>query len=96
MGYAIYCNTPTPCLAFQLTSVPHVSAAIAKNDPPMQFNLCIWGDAEVWTWGARVVCGISARHLCVMLKHAYIGSLLAYVRRFEVRDIVVRLWQTLW
>jgi len=31
-----------------------MGAAIAKNDPPMQFSLCIWGDAEVWTWGARV------------------------------------------
>jgi alpha-galactosidase len=28
--------------------------AIANNDPPMQFGLCIWGDAHVWTWGARV------------------------------------------
>ncbi|KAI0254137.1 glycoside hydrolase [Lactifluus subvellereus] len=31
-----------------------MGAAIAKNDPPMQFSLCIWGDAHVWTWGARV------------------------------------------
>ena len=95
MGYAIYFNIPTPYLESRLTSVPHVSAAIAKNDPPMQFSICIWGVAEVWTWGARVVCGISARHLYVMLKYAYIGSLLAYVRRFKVRDIVARLWQTL-
>jgi len=31
-----------------------MGAAIAKNDPPMQFSLCIWGEAQVWTWGARV------------------------------------------
>ncbi|KAH8994058.1 glycoside hydrolase superfamily [Lactarius akahatsu] len=30
------------------------SAAIADNDPPMQYVLCIWRDARVWTWGARV------------------------------------------
>ncbi|KAI0305670.1 glycoside hydrolase superfamily [Multifurca ochricompacta] len=28
--------------------------AIANNDPPMQFSLCIWGEAHVWAWGARV------------------------------------------
>ncbi|KAH9054275.1 glycoside hydrolase [Lactarius vividus] len=31
-----------------------MGAAIANNDPPMQYDLCIWGDAHVWTWGARV------------------------------------------
>ncbi|KAI0277399.1 glycoside hydrolase [Russula aff. rugulosa BPL654] len=28
--------------------------AIAFNVPPVQFSLCIWGEAHVWTWGARV------------------------------------------
>ncbi|KAH9994042.1 glycoside hydrolase superfamily [Russula vinacea] len=32
----------------------YMGDAIANNDPPMQFSLCIWGDAHVWTWGARV------------------------------------------
>ncbi|KAH9034867.1 glycoside hydrolase superfamily [Lactarius pseudohatsudake] len=31
-----------------------MGAAIADNDPPMEYDLCIWGDAHVWTWGARV------------------------------------------
>ncbi|KAF8265236.1 glycoside hydrolase superfamily [Lactarius quietus] len=31
-----------------------MGSAIANNDPPMQYDLCIWGDAHVWTWGARV------------------------------------------
>jgi len=31
-----------------------MGAAIANNDPPMEYDLCIWGDAHVWTWGARV------------------------------------------
>jgi len=31
-----------------------MGAAIAKNHPPMQYDLCIWGEAHVWTWGARV------------------------------------------
>lgn len=61
-------STSQFCLASQLTCVPHVSAAIANSDPPMQYSLCIWGEARVWTWGARVVCERSARHLCVMLK----------------------------
>ncbi|KAI0266743.1 glycoside hydrolase superfamily [Gloeopeniophorella convolvens] len=31
-----------------------MGAALANNDPPVQFSLCIWGDANVWTWGNRV------------------------------------------
>ncbi|KAI9509426.1 glycoside hydrolase [Russula earlei] len=31
-----------------------MGTAIANNDPPMQYSLCIWGEAHVWTWGARV------------------------------------------
>ncbi|KAH9961254.1 glycoside hydrolase [Russula dissimulans] len=31
-----------------------MGAAIAKNHPPVQLDLCIWGEAHVWTWGARV------------------------------------------
>jgi len=54
MGYVICCNISTFHLAFRLTCITHVSNAIAKNDPPMHFSLCIWGQAHVWTWGARV------------------------------------------
>lgn len=56
-------STPTselPNLASRLIRMVYVSAAIAFNDPPMQYDLCIWGEAHVWTWGARVVCGLSA------------------------------------
>jgi len=31
-----------------------MGTAIANNYPPVQFSLCIWGEAHVWTWGARV------------------------------------------
>ena len=31
------------------------SGALADQTRPVQFELCIWGQAEVWTWGARVV-----------------------------------------
>ena len=90
MGYAFYSFAPTFCLAYRLICVAHVSAAIAKNDPPMQYSLCIWGEAEVWTWGARVVRGVLARYSYVILNCADLGSFLAHVRRFEVRGIVVR------
>jgi hypothetical protein len=88
-------STSLFCLASQLTCVPHVSAAIANNDPPMQYSICIWGEARVWTWGARVVCERSACHWCTMLKRANIGSLLAHARGFEVRGVAARLWPTL-
>ncbi len=58
MGYA-YCRILILRLASRLTCVAHVSHAIANNVPPMQFSLCIWGQAHVWTWGARVVCRLS-------------------------------------
>lgn len=56
----------------------------------MQYSLCIWGEAQVWTWGAHVVRGLSARYPYVSLNRTDIGSFLAHVRRFEVRGIVVR------
>ncbi|EMD37848.1 glycoside hydrolase family 27 protein [Gelatoporia subvermispora B] len=31
-----------------------MGAALAVQSNPMQFNLCIWGNANVWQWGARV------------------------------------------
>lgn len=31
------------------------SAALAVQPRPVQFNLCIWGAANVWEWGSRVV-----------------------------------------
>ena len=55
MGYVIYFNS-TLWKASQLTYVAQYRAAIAKNHPPVQFSLCIWGEAHVWAWGARVVC----------------------------------------
>lgn len=88
-------STSQSRLASQLTCVPHVSAAIANNDPPMQYSLCIWGEARVWTWGARVVRERSACHLCAMLRRENIGPLLAHARGFEVRGVVDRLWLTL-
>ncbi|KIP11591.1 glycoside hydrolase family 27 protein [Phlebiopsis gigantea 11061_1 CR5-6] len=31
-----------------------MTAALAAQPNPIQFNLCIWGAANVWEWGARV------------------------------------------
>ncbi|KAH9484982.1 putative alpha-galactosidase B [Psilocybe cubensis] len=31
-----------------------MGAALATVSRPIQFELCIWGDANVWTWGSRV------------------------------------------
>ncbi|KAF5322226.1 hypothetical protein D9619_001332 [Psilocybe cf. subviscida] len=31
-----------------------MTAALAGVSRPIQFNLCIWGQANVWDWGARV------------------------------------------
>jgi len=32
------------------------SGALAQVSRPIQLDICIWGQADVWTWGARVVC----------------------------------------
>lgn len=32
-----------------------MTAALDAQPFPVQFSLCIWGDAFVWEWGARVV-----------------------------------------
>jgi alpha-galactosidase len=32
-----------------------MAGALASQTRPIQFELCIWGQAQVWTWGARVV-----------------------------------------
>jgi len=32
------------------------SGALAHVSRPIQLDICIWGLADVWTWGARVVC----------------------------------------
>lgn len=37
----------------------------------MQYSLCIWGEAQVWTWGAHVVRGPSARYSYVSLNRTY-------------------------
>ncbi|TDL18478.1 glycoside hydrolase [Rickenella mellea] len=31
-----------------------MTAALDKQSRPIQFNLCIWGQANVWTWGSQV------------------------------------------
>ncbi|GJE97766.1 glycoside hydrolase family 27 protein [Phanerochaete sordida] len=31
-----------------------MTAALVAQPHPVQFSICIWGDANVWTWGARV------------------------------------------
>jgi len=31
-----------------------MGAALAEQSRPFQYDLCIWGTAEVWEWGARV------------------------------------------
>ncbi|EKM54559.1 glycoside hydrolase family 27 protein [Phanerochaete carnosa HHB-10118-sp] len=31
-----------------------MTAALAAQSRPVQFSLCIWGDANVWQWGSRV------------------------------------------
>ncbi|KAI0318871.1 glycoside hydrolase superfamily [Amylostereum chailletii] len=31
-----------------------MGAQLAESSNPVQFNLCIWGAANVWDWGARV------------------------------------------
>ncbi len=33
--------------------------ALDATGRPFHFNLCIWGNANVWDWGARVVRPIS-------------------------------------
>ncbi|KAF5370766.1 hypothetical protein D9758_001833 [Tetrapyrgos nigripes] len=54
-----------------------MTAALAKQTQPIQLDICIWGQANVWEWGARVghswriptwsfiqeVIGINAAHL---------------------------------
>ena len=64
--------------------VPITSAAIANNDPPMEYDLCIWGEAHVWTWGARVVCEF-IRTLFFHAEPWDEGPFLAHGRRLEVR-----------
>ena len=34
---------------------------------PFQFNLCIWGNANVWDWGARVVSAQSSARCRISL-----------------------------
>ncbi|KDQ57454.1 glycoside hydrolase family 27 protein [Jaapia argillacea MUCL 33604] len=31
-----------------------MTAALVAQSQPIQYNLCIWGNANVWQWGARV------------------------------------------
>ncbi|TDL16123.1 glycoside hydrolase [Rickenella mellea] len=31
-----------------------MTAALANQSRPIQYDLCIWGDARVWEWGAKV------------------------------------------
>lgn len=31
-----------------------MGGALATQPNPIQFDLCVWGNYEVWTWGAKV------------------------------------------
>ncbi|KAG5639124.1 hypothetical protein H0H81_006713 [Sphagnurus paluster] len=35
-----------------------MGAALAAQPRAIQYSLCIWGQANVWDWGARVVCPV--------------------------------------
>lgn len=39
------------------------SAALVAQSRPIQYNLCIWGNANVWDWGGRVVSSHYANYL---------------------------------
>ena len=64
------------------------SAAMNETGRPFHFSLCIWGNANVWDWGARVVrFPLNATSLPrtsndPSTAHA-IGPLVAYVGRLE-------------
>lgn len=32
-----------------------LSAALVAQPRPIQYSICIWGNAHVWDWGGRVV-----------------------------------------
>ena len=66
---------------------PRASAALAAQPHPVQFNLCIWGAANVWQWGSRVVGGVSCSGI-PWTDTSMEGSLMAHVWRFE-RKLVV-------
>ncbi|CCA74935.1 related to alpha-galactosidase precursor [Serendipita indica DSM 11827] len=36
------------------TRYRQMSSALAAQSRPIQYSLCIWGNAQVWTWGASV------------------------------------------
>ncbi|OCH95116.1 glycoside hydrolase [Obba rivulosa] len=62
-GVDYNCNVPgnwsdsgvsTLCNSNSAIRYRQMGAALAAQSNPIQFNLCIWGDANVWQWGARV------------------------------------------
>jgi hypothetical protein len=58
LGYPVQANGVRARMSFPLNSsilTCSFSGALALQARPIQFDLCIWGQAEVWTWGARVV-----------------------------------------
>ena len=53
--------------------------ALAKQAHPIQYSLCIWGRANVWLWGPRVV-GIDLFLVRTAINDTQaLGSLVAYV-----------------
>jgi len=52
------------------------SAALAHVSRPIQLDICIWGQANVWTWGARVVCEPLRVFMNLRTEGIYIGTFL--------------------
>lgn len=46
---------PLNCVLNFPEQIHSLSGALADQARPVQFGLCIWGQANVWNWGARVV-----------------------------------------
>ena len=58
-------------------------AALAAVSRPFQFNLCIWGAANVWEWGAKVVrVDLPADYRFAL--NTLSGTFVENVGRFEV------------
>lgn len=58
------------------------SAALVEAERPFQLDICIWGNAHVWEWGARVVSTQSPHVitiLCADVVHTPTGPLMAHV-----------------
>ncbi|KAF5351855.1 hypothetical protein D9756_007703 [Leucocoprinus leucothites] len=61
-----------------------MTAALADVSRPIQLDICIWGTAQVWTWGARVVLNLPEPLRIVVTKNYYLGPFVEDVGRFQV------------